>query len=360
MRKIKMILKKILPIKIPIKVQFILEYIKSPYNELSIDLQEYIFLDLPHYGNIGDNAIAVSEMELLTRTIGEKASCFYVRDYFKNIKWIKKNISKNSTILLTGGGNMGTEYKYFDYIREMTCFLFKNNKIVLFPQTVDFGDLSKKENQRALHVSQKIYGKHKNFTMFAREKFSYEFMKQHYPKISVKLVPDIALSYQADVKQCEKKNVVSLCLRNDSEGKINKNDVKRISEVIKQKGFSVEYTDTVISERGFVIDSMTVAKQIVNDKIFEFQQSKIVITDRLHGMVLSYLAKTPCIVLPNYNHKVRGVYEWLKDCDYIYYAEKMEDAIRFIDEISKLENIKIDSGNEWDKEFDGLITALRK
>ena len=70
-----------------------------------------------------------------------------------------------------------------------------------------------------------------------------------------------------------------------------------------------------------VATSMVVEKR--NDKPFEkeelnklltlFKTSKIVITDRLHGMILSAITNTPCIAINNSNGKVAGVYEkWLK------------------------------------------------
>lgn len=43
-----------------------------------------------------------------------------------------------------------------------------------------------------------------------------------------------------------------------------------------------------------------------------FKSAKLVITDRLHGMIFCYLTNTPCLVFQNNNHKVRETYEWIK------------------------------------------------
>ena len=45
------------------------------------------------------------------------------------------------------------------------------------------------------------------------------------------------------------------------------------------------------------------------DKFKDFQKSELVITDRLHGMIFCYITKTPCIVMPNNNHKILMTYE---------------------------------------------------
>ena len=41
--------------------------------------------------------------------------------------------------------------------------------------------------------------------------------------------------------------------------------------------------------------------------------SGFVVTDRLHGMIMSIISGTPCIALDNSSKKVSGVYEFIKD-----------------------------------------------
>lgn len=59
------------------------------------------------------------------------------------------------------------------------------------------------------------------------------------------------------------------------------------------------------------------------NKFKDFQKSKLVITDRLHGMVFCAISGTPCIAFSNYNHKVKGTYDWIKDLDYIKYVDNI-------------------------------------
>lgn len=63
-----------------------------------------------------------------------------------------------------------------------------------------------------------------------------------------------------------------------------------------------------------------------------FSESRLIITDRLHGMIFAYITKTPAIVLPNSNFKITGCYEWIKECGYI----KMVDNSDFEEEIRRL------------------------
>jgi pyruvyl transferase EpsI len=66
----------------------------------------------------------------------------------------------------------------------------------------------------------------------------------------------------------------------------------------------------------------------------EFLSARVVITDRLHGMVFAAITGTPCIVLTNYNHKLSGSYQWLESLHYIKYCNRVE----FLQEI--LESVK--------------------
>ena len=42
-------------------------------------------------------------------------------------------------------------------------------------------------------------------------------------------------------------------------------------------------------------------------------KAKLVVTDRLHGMILALLCGAKCIVLQTYNHKLVGQYDWIKN-----------------------------------------------
>ena len=61
------------------------------------------------------------------------------------------------------------------------------------------------------------------------------------------------------------------------------------------------------------------------------------VTDRLHGMIFAALTKTPCIVVPNSNYKIKGIYEWLKGLNYISFLEDMDC---FEDEVLRLMALK--------------------
>ena len=61
-------------------------------------------------------------------------------------------------------------------------------------------------------------------------------------------------------------------------------------------------------------------KKEVKNKLEQFKKAKLIITDRLHGMIFATITATPCIAFGNSNGKVKNVYGWLKHNEYIKYV----------------------------------------
>ena len=96
----------------------------------------------------------------------------------------------------------------------------------------------------------------------------------------------------------------------------------------------------IVSEQGQI--STEEQNKIIINKLNQFKSSKIVITARLHGMIFSALTEIPCIVFFNNNHKVIGVYQWIKELPYIQLVENLDDfshilthMINFVNEGNK-------------------------
>ena len=84
--------------------------------------------------------------------------------------------------------------------------------------------------------------------------------------------------------------------------------------------------------------------QCVRDKLEELASARLVITDRLHGMVFAAITGTPCIVFSNYNHKVKGTYEWIRYLPYIRYAETAQEAQALLPELLEMGGQVYDNG----------------
>lgn len=141
---------------------------------------DYAYLELPYYENIGDTLIWEGTRIFLKQI---KYKCLYSASFttFYNHK-----IPQGATILLQGGGNFGDLWKEPHSFRKKIIELYPNNKVIIFPQTVWY------ENHENIKADEIFFANHPNVTMCARDKVSFRFMLEHFPKNEILLVPDMA------------------------------------------------------------------------------------------------------------------------------------------------------------------------
>lgn len=311
-------------------------------------------------GNVGDLAISLSQYEFIRKNVGQDIEIIRIlySDFWNYFKWIEKNIIEDDLIIIVGGGNVGDVYIEAEEIRQVVIRKYRQNEIIVFPSTIFYQNTSK--NNEIYQKSLKIYNTHKKLFLYAREKYSYEILKKLYPNCKVYLLPDIVFSYPYITENLIREDKILLCLRHDTEGLLNGNQVAKIKEVCKEKCNNVFFTDTFIEDVYAPDDRKR--KQIIQEKLIEFSQAKLIITDRLHGMILAYLSKTPCIVLSNYNYKIKGVYEWIKEIEWVIYTDKIEEIDGLVDNLMKKGYIKNSIKLEYrilEEQLDGWVKQWR-
>lgn len=142
---------------------------------------DYILLDVPYHGNIGDVLIWEGERSFL-RTLPFKC----VQTSSAN-SWCHTNSTTSDTvILLQGGGNFGDLWRYYHEFKLSIIDQFKENRIILLPQSVWY------EDSTLIFKDAKILSSHKDLHLCARDIKSYEFMKKYFPENNIYLVPDMA------------------------------------------------------------------------------------------------------------------------------------------------------------------------
>lgn len=270
--------------------------------------RKIILVNTPTYPNLGDQAIAIAEIKFIEDYFPDDTLVELHDDiFFDQIKKAKKYITDNDVIVCSGGGNMGTDYFWCEKVRQTVIKMFPNNKIVVFPQTIFFAN--NRKAQKALRKSMEIYNSHSHLQICAREQKSYDVLTENYKNCKVVMVPDIVLYLQPKFE--EERTTALLCFRNDREKAVSEDVRNGIICTMKQRGYTVKLSDTVLGGKVAVQERKT----ILWEKLREFAGAKVVVTDRLHGMIFSYITKTPCVVLPNYNHKVEGFYAWFEKHD---------------------------------------------
>ena len=327
---------KSLALKISKKIAFYLDsirrYVKLYTTLLAEDSPKIVIFNTPFHNNLGDHAIALAEIKLIREHFpGMNFIEINGRELAGSLWGLKKVVKKNDIVAINGGGNMGSMWIYEEQRIRKVLKTFHDRKIIIFPQTVFYG--SDRFGLKQLKKSKPIYGKCINLTIFARETTSEHLLREFFPDCKVLLAPEMALYLDINGYAVER-NGVLLCLRSDKEKTLDTGSTESILEAANSMTGIYHYTD--------MLDENAVTKYNRNDaitnKLNEFAQAKLIITDRLHGMVFAILACTPCVVIESKSHKIAGVYNWIRDMETVQLINDVKDLQSAIGRAMSAEN----------------------
>ena len=279
------------------------------------------------HNNIGDIAIGIAERRFFEKYYPEVPKHFiYEAVYVRYKHRIARQIHPGDVIVLRGGGSIGNTIQHEKH-REEIIKKYSKQLIVSMPQTMCFPDTEKGINEK--RRAAKIYAGNKDLMLIAREEMSYQDMNAAFPKTNTLLTPDIVMSLDCTLPRKERSGIL-LCFRNDWERRLSTADVEHIEQKCRKYTACIEYTD-MYAEESFV--PFEEKDKVFRQKIDQFKQASLVITDRLHGMVFCAITGTPCIALSNYNHKVLETAKWLKEFPFIRYCSDAAEAANAIPEL---------------------------
>ena len=128
------------------------------------------------------------------------------------------------------------------------------------------------------------------------------------------LLPDLVLTLEFN-RSTNRKEIL-VVLRKDKEKIIDRENILR-----QIKLENARETTTVINKN----ISLKRREFVFGEKIEEFLNARLVITDRLHAMIFAAITGTPCVALDNKSKKVSGVYEWIKNLEYVKFCNSIND-----------------------------------
>lgn len=270
----------------------------------------------PEHGNLGDHAIAQAEKLLFEAWGLETIELTGVELEFMKRRHLLSTMN-GRTILVHGGGFMGTLWPTGEHLLREIIQKNPRSKIIVLPNTIYYEDsvLGRAE----LEKSVSIYNSHSRLIICAREQVTFSTACKLYNE--VKLIPDMAMSLNYSDSTVER-NGCLLCLRSDIEKtRTDEEEAIILKQVKSIFGNQFSYRDMCVNH------SIPVETRVneLNKQYAAFQKSKLVITDRLHGMVFSAITGTPCIVLNSKSSKVRGCYEWIRHLNYIRFCDNVNN-----------------------------------
>lgn len=280
----------------------------------------------PEHGNLGDHAIAYSETTLLNEMNIDFVEIPYFLLYriadFKLLRFFNRK-----KVLIHGGGYLGTLWFREEEMLRKIVKASPKAHILFLPNTIYYEHNSFGESE--FEKSKSIYNTHKKISFCAREKYSYEIMRESYK--NVKLIPDMVL-FLNECKINFIRNGCVICLRNDLEKTLTDSQQQTIyNEVETLFGKNIVTTDMCVEHN----IPPTQRNYELEKKFTQFRQSELVITDRLHGMIFCAITGTPCIVFNSKSHKLKGCYDWIKHLEYIKFVDDATDISSTFESISK-------------------------
>ena len=288
-------------------------------------LPALILFNSPDYSNLGDHAIALGTERFFKKYFPQweliQVSCEeYVRENLK----IKQIVQEQDVLMISGGGYLGTLWPRFDDIVRHIVSAFPKNKIFILPQTAYYED---SEFGKAEIVSKKqCFDAHTELYLAFREQKSFAFAQKMFgADHCISLIPDMALFLRYHAKQ--KRKGALLCFRRDKEALGNqKQDMLRY---FKSSTYPFDTVDTIAESDVNLVTRETSLRELLD----RFSRATVVLTDRLHGMLLCAVCGTPCLAFDNLSGKVSGTYEWIKKFEFIKMHETGADYRKEIDSL---------------------------
>ena len=285
-----------------------------------------LIIGTSEHSNIGDAAITLAEQYLLQKLYPDYFQMeFSTYELGKQYTFLQAIMNPEDILFINGGGNLGSLYQAEEDLHRLIIADFPNHKVIILPQTICF--TKDEHGSKELALSEQVYNHHPDLTIFTRGKESYEFAVEHFAHARVHLMPDSALALRRNYPF--NREGVLLCLRDDKEGIFDEVQRTQILAMVMVMGHHIDNVSNIAMED----IPREQRADVVNNHLKLFAHHRVVVTDRLHGIIFSVVTGTPCVVLGMGNRKI---YEFIdtffQDSNAIFYIgsglDRLQDAIQ--------------------------------
>lgn len=256
---------------------------------------------LPEHGNLGDYLIGYSSQDFILNNFGEYELVNVTTDEWHIAgRELKSLITPDDILVFSGGGYIGDVWDSGAVLKEI-IETFPCNKKIIMPNTLTYKEMSMEH----IHNDLKKILVDKNTYLCFRDKKSYDICSELGMDNYCIYVPDMALYSHIKKRPEEQLDQVLLCMRDDEE-KIFDN-IEELKNGLD--GHNIIYDEFNISRGKRILQDE--GQNELNKAFATISKYKLVITDRLHVMLICYLTQTPCVAFDNSTNKVSEVYKWI-------------------------------------------------
>jgi exopolysaccharide biosynthesis predicted pyruvyltransferase EpsI len=324
-------------------IQSLSQQIESVLGPLLPRDERYALVGFPYHSNVGDSAIWLGERKLLRR-LG--LSVVYTCDRSTYSRDHLAARLKDGTILLHGGGALvdpwfaNLQIMWTRVIRD-----FPGNRIVQLPQTIHLED---RENRT---LARTIINGHPDLTLLARDRRSLEFARTEFNAPSL-LCPDTAFFLGPIERPGRAVHDIEWLARTDCESATGSGPAA-LTDGRRRDWLAESWTRDLWTPRTYAaFEAVRFAtgtirrrplRTVTGPVSFRYDRlaagrvargfralsrGRVVVTDRLHGHILSLLLGIPHVFLDNTYGKNRSFYgSWTAECSIARWADETAEAL---------------------------------
>jgi len=298
-------------------------------------------VDFPNYPNVGDSAIYLGQLACL-RSLRIRRPRFICDFRTYDRKALAKAV-RDGAILLTGGGSFGDLSPVAQECREDILRSFPNNRVIQLPQSLHF------QRTDSLDRAKRVIGSHRNLKLFWRDERSLEMAKRNFDADS-ELCPDMAFCLGSLERPRPASTRIVWLLRTDKESAVTRPEDLKATIVdwrtepgtrllrlnYRLMGATLRLPATRFWRSLLIQTYKPLATTRLRRGLNLLSGGDVVITDRLHGHILSMLLGIPHVVLDNSYGKISSFHSaWTSGVENVQYARSSKAALELANALMK-------------------------
>lgn len=141
-------------------------------------------LNFPNHGNLGDHLIWIAQVQALEHDL--KIPVGYATSPDRYCPRVLQRAIGDQPIVLSGGGQLGDAWPHLQAFIERVVSNHRRNAVIIFPQSIYFRDPDR------LHSAADVLQRHPDLTLVLRDAHSFELARRHFSGCRLLLTPDMA------------------------------------------------------------------------------------------------------------------------------------------------------------------------
>lgn len=267
----------------------------------------YALLDFPDHANVGDSAIWAGEVALLREVTGRDPS--YVCTTLSFDAADLRRQCPDGVVFIHGGGNLGDIWPQHQRFREFILREFTDRPVVQLPQSIKFRD------DGNIAAFKAVVDAHPTFRLYVRDVPSLAFAQEQIG-CDVELVPDSAFGLGPQQARTSATKVFVLAREDHEAQSLDWSALTSLDGVVMgdwlkdSRRFRLsgrlrrKWQATMDGDRARLYNWLARAR--VDRGLALLASGETVVTDRLHGHILSTLLDRPHVALDNDYGKIAG------------------------------------------------------